>query len=79
MQQRTGWGRGSTRRSRTERAEVLRRWPICYLQYDGCTLTATEDDHVTPLAHGGTDDLSNRRGACHHCHQIKSRRESHLT
>ena len=70
------WGRGSTRQSRRERAIILTRWPVCYLRYDGCTIASTEDDHVVPLSQGGTDSLENRRGACHHCHGIKSRREA---
>lgn len=74
--ERSSWGRGSTRQSRRERDEVLRRWPVCYLQYPGCTQVSTEDDHVIPKGKGGSDDLANRRGACHHCHGIKSRREA---
>lgn len=73
---RSTWGRGSTRQSRRERAEVLRRWPTCHLRYEGCTGIATEDDHVIPLSQGGSDDLANRRGACAHCHRIKSQREA---
>lgn len=76
QQARTGWGRGSTRQSRRERAIVLTRDPACYLQYPGCTHHATEDDHVIPKHLGGTDDLANRRGACSHCHAIKSRHEA---
>lgn len=70
------WGRGSTRQSRREREQVLTGWPTCYLRYPGCTGTSTEDDHVIPKWRGGSDDLTNRRGACHHCHGIKSRREA---
>jgi 5-methylcytosine-specific restriction protein A len=70
------WGRGSTRQSRKERELVLNAWPHCYLGYEGCTVRSTEDDHVIPKGEGGTDDLSNRRGACRHCHKIKSQREA---
>ena len=70
------WGRGSTRQSRRERAQVLATWPTCYLAYPGCTGISTEDDHVIPLSQGGTLALTNRRGACHHCHRIKSQREA---
>lgn len=70
------WARGSTRQSRRERAQVLAAWPICYLQYPGCTTVATEDDHVIPLSQGGSDSLDNRRGACRQCHRIKSQREA---
>lgn len=72
----SSWGRGSTRQSRTTRAAVLARYPTCYLQYDGCTGTSTEDDHVVPRSQHGSDDLSNRRGVCKHCHRIKSQREA---
>lgn len=70
------WGRGSTRQSRREREQVLAAWPTCYLQYDCCTRVSTEDDHVIPLSQGGSDDLSNRRGACGPCHRRKSQREA---
>jgi len=67
---------GSTRQSRREREIVLAREPACYLRYEGCTGTPTEDDHVIPVSQGGTDALDNRRGACHHCHRIKSLHEA---
>lgn len=73
---RSTWGRGSTRSSRAMRATVLRLHPHCYLRFEGCTITSTEDDHVVPLSQGGTDHISNHNGACHHCHDIKSRREA---
>jgi 5-methylcytosine-specific restriction enzyme A len=50
--------------------------PTCHLHYEGCTIAATEDDHVIPVSQGGSDELSNRRGACRHCHDVKSRREA---
>lgn len=68
---------GSTRLQRTQRAEILARDPVCYLRYAGCTGTATEEDHVVPLAQGGDRwSYSNRRGACHHCHGVKTRAEA---
>lgn len=68
---------GSTRRQRQQRADILARDPICYLAYPGCTGTSTEEDHVIPLHQGGDRwSYSNRRGACHHCHAIKTQRES---
>lgn len=70
------WARGSTRQSRRQRAIVLRRDPVCYLHYDGCTIYSTEDDHVIPLSQGGSDHLDNRRGACHRCHRKKSQSEA---
>jgi 5-methylcytosine-specific restriction protein A len=68
--------KGSTRESRRTRQLVLTMWPHCYLQYPGCTGTSTEDDHVVPFSQGGTDHLTNRRGACHHCHQTKTLQEA---
>lgn len=70
------WARGSTRQSRRERELVLAMWPTCHLRYPGCTVVSTDDDHVINKAQGGTDALANRRGACAHCHRIKSQRES---
>lgn len=66
----------STRQSRRERQQVLAAWPVCYLGYPDCTIDSTEDDHVIPLAEGGTHALHNRRGACHNCHTIKTRAEA---
>ena len=68
--------RGSTRQSRHQRAIVLANWHTCYIQGPGCTMVATEDDHVIPLSQGGTDDLANRRGACASCHKRKTAAES---
>lgn len=46
----------------------------CQLQLPGCTLVATTADHVVPLNRGGTDDLSNLRGACLRCNSKKQDR-----
>ena len=68
---------GSTRQQRAQRAQILERDPLCYLRYTGCTGASTEEDHVIPLAQGGDRwSYSNRRGACHHCHGIKTRAEA---
>jgi len=72
----TSTHKGSTRASRALRDHVLRMYPHCYLHYPGCTGTSTEDDHVIPLSAGGTDHIANHRGACHHCHAIKTQREA---
>jgi 5-methylcytosine-specific restriction endonuclease McrA len=34
------------------------------------------DDHVVPLAQGGTDAFGNHAGACVTCHNEKSAREA---
>jgi 5-methylcytosine-specific restriction endonuclease McrA len=36
-------------------------------QWPGCTNPATTVDHVTPLAHGGTNHPSNLRASCQAC------------
>lgn len=68
--------RGSTRASRALRTRTLAAWPVCHLRYPGCTSTSTDDDHVIPLAQGGSDHPANHRGACHHCHTIKTQAEA---
>lgn len=70
------WGRGSTRQSRREREQALAACPTCYLDYEGCTIIATEDDHIIPLSQGGSNDIANHAGACTHCHAIKSKHEA---
>lgn len=68
---------GSTRLQRKQRADILRRDPVCYLRYDGCTITSTIEDHVIPLSAGGDRwSYTNRRGACTHCHSIKTQAEA---
>lgn len=40
------------------------------------TTTDTLDiDHIAPLGEGGTDDDSNLRALCTHCHSVKTRQE----
>lgn len=59
------------------RAQVMERDEhLCQscLKVDKVTV-ATQVDHVTPKAAGGTDDLSNLRALCRACHDAKSRRE----
>jgi 5-methylcytosine-specific restriction protein A len=34
-----------------------------------------EVDHITPLARGGSDDMSNLRAICVPCHKTKTARE----
>ena len=58
------------------RDQVLAAWPTCYITGPGCTGTSTRDDHVIPLAQGGTDQWENHRGACATCHDAKSQGEA---
>ena len=37
---------------------------------------ATQVDHITPKAKGGTDDLDNLQGICGPCHEAKTTIES---
>ena len=37
---------------------------------------ATEVDHITPKALGGSDSVDNLQAICSHCHRIKSKNES---
>ena len=41
----------------------------CQIHLLGCTIDATEVDHILPRIAGGTDDLDNLRSVCHHCHK----------
>ncbi len=79
------WTRGrpaSTRRDRADRSTVLRRDPVCRCAgcsactSHGCGGPSTEDDHVVPLAEGGSNGLDNRRGVCSPCHAVKSKAEA---
>lgn len=41
----------------------------------GLFVTATTVDHITPKAHGGSDDLTNLQSLCDSCHKFKTARE----
>lgn len=73
------WGTGARDRTGTaehkkQRQRILRRdRHQCQLRYAGiCTLTATEMDHRSNVAAGGTDDDENMQAVCHQCHARKS-------
>lgn len=76
------WGRGSTRQQQKLRRYVLDRDPTCKCNGcrqctpTGCARPSTDDDHITPVSQGGTDDLANHRGLCHPCHVVKSQAEA---
>ena len=81
---------GVTQRSKTKtyaarkrRAWILRRDPVCVCggckacTPTGCSAPSAEDDHIIPLAEGGTDaPLSNHQALCAQCHKVKSLAES---
>lgn len=56
---------------RRVRGEVLARdgW-VCQINAPGCTIEATEVDHIIPLRMGGAPyELSNLRAACVACNR----------
>ena len=46
----------------------------CWLNMPGCSITATEDDHIVPYSHGGRDTGANIRRACKHCNAMRQDR-----
>ena len=46
----------------------------CWLGMPGCSITATEDDHIIPFSHGGKDTVANLRRACKHCNAMRQDR-----
>ena len=42
----------------------------------GRTYPATQVDHITPKAKGGTDDMGNLEAICAECHAIKTAAEN---
>lgn len=69
----------SDRRSRlpsnwfsSARPHILRRDPMCKLQYQGCLGVSTEVDHVK---RGDDHSPQNLQGVCKRCHATKSARE----
>lgn len=57
------------------RAKVIATWGNrCWLGMPGCSITATEDDHIIPFSHGGKDTVANLRRACKHCNAMRQDR-----
>lgn len=67
--------RGGTRASQRLRAEVLREESTCWLRLEGCTIVATQIDHIYPVSDHPELELvrSNCRGACRSCNQRRGR------
>lgn len=76
--------RGYDRKWRRIRAMFLRKHPVCTGTVDGahgrppvrCDRPATEVDHITPLADGGTNAWSNLQPRCKPCHSRKTAAEN---
>lgn len=59
------------------RAKLFARDPLCVeCLRQGMARAATQRDHITPLAEGGTDNASNEQGLCDACHEAKSLAEA---
>ncbi|MCY1533414.1 HNH endonuclease [compost metagenome] len=68
-----GQGRGGRPWRRKRDAVLLRDQYTC--QVCDKVTDELEVDHITPLARGGSDDMSNLRAICVPCHKIKTARE----
>lgn len=68
----TAASRGYDRRWRKIRLMQLRAEPLCV----SCGGAATEVDHITPLAAGGTHAFSNLQSMCKSCHSAKTAGEN---
>lgn len=56
-----------------QRQRRLRDEPLCRdCLAKGRVTVATVPDHITPLAHGGTDDDGNIRCLCAACHRTRT-------
>lgn len=62
---------------RRQRDAAMRRdRGLCVLCLaDGRVVSATDVDHITPLAHGGAESLDNLQCLCTPCHRHKTARE----
>jgi hypothetical protein len=59
------------------KAAIARAGGKCELRLPGCTLIATEGDHVrAPRAGGAWFDLGNIRAACRHCNASRGAAEA---
>ena len=59
------------RQYRKNRAQVLGRSRRCALGLEGCTLWATETDHVIEASRGGHSGIDNLVPCCRNCNQKK--------
>jgi len=69
--------RGYDGRWRKIRLMHLRGQPLCvHCLAAGRTTAASEVDHITPLANGGTHAPENLQSLCKPCHSVKTATES---
>lgn len=57
---------------------ILQAWPWACCEKcleEGKRVRATDVDHKTPRAKGGTDDWNNLQALCHSCHSSKTAKE----
>jgi 5-methylcytosine-specific restriction enzyme A len=64
--------RGYGREWQRIRASFLQLFPVCRV----CGAPATDVDHITALADGGTHDYANLQPLCHAHHSAKTAREN---
>jgi len=59
----------------TIRKKILERdRGVCQIQAHGCTVAATQVDHIIPVAKGGAwHDAANLRAACARCNNGRNR------
>ena len=71
--QRQGARYYDTARWKRLREMVLSRDPLCVeCAKHGVVEASTHVDHITPLAQGGTNEMSNLQGLCETCHNKKT-------
>jgi 5-methylcytosine-specific restriction enzyme A len=64
------------RKLQRERNRLFDDNPLCVgCQRRGIIRSATQRDHIIPLAEGGQDVPENTQGLCDECHKIKSEEE----
>ena len=69
-----GYGREWDRMRKETLAEDQGLCRLCRAK--GRFVRATEVDHITPKAEGGTDDPGNRQSLCESCHRQKTQEEA---
>ena len=61
------------RNGQSMRAAYLSAHPLCvHCESKGIVRAATEVDHVTAFANGGSDTWDNKQSLCKPCHRVKT-------